>query len=85
MATTIPAVMAQLVATAATNNCAAWDNLPPSPPLTAAQRATVITAILAGTVASEANALTLIATAATGGVTQKQVWDIMRVNPPTVG
>jgi hypothetical protein len=85
MATTIPAVMTLLKASGIVNKCVAWDTVPPMPPLTAAQRATVITAILGGTVATEADALALIATAATGGVTQKQVWDIMEVNPATVG
>lgn len=85
MATTIPACMLLLNATAAVNNCHAWDALPPRPALTAAQRATVITAILGGTVATEADALALIATAATGGVSQKQVWDLMTLNAATVG
>jgi hypothetical protein len=84
MATTIPAVMALLKTSAATNKCLVWDNFPPTP-VTAAQRTAVITAILAGTVVTEADALALIATAATGGVTQKQVWDIMETNPATVG
>jgi len=85
MATTIPAIMAALKTTAAVNNCVAWDILPPGAPLTAASRATVITALLGGTITTEASALALIATAATGGVTQKQVWDIMECNPATVG
>lgn len=89
MAATIPGIMAAIFPTAqpqvVTNNCPAWDVLPPGPPLTAAQRATVITALLAGTITTEASALALIATAATGGVTQKQVWDIMRCNPATLG
>jgi hypothetical protein len=42
-------------------------------PLTAAQRATVCTALNAGTVVTLADVLALIATAATGGVTQQQV------------
>jgi hypothetical protein len=85
MATTIPAIMALLKTSAAVNNCLAWDKFPPFPPLTAAQRATVITALLGGTITTEADALALIATAATGGVSQKQVWDIMETNPATVG
>jgi hypothetical protein len=41
------------------NNCKAWDSMPPAS-LTAAQRATAITAILGGTVATEADALALM-------------------------
>jgi hypothetical protein len=88
MATTIPAIMAALKTGTAINNCTAWDVVPPNymaQPLTAAGRATVITALLGGTITTEASALALIATAATGGVTQKQVWDIMQCNPATVG
>ena len=85
MATTIPAIMAALRTSSTINNCVAWDVIPPGPPLTAASRATVITALLAGTITTEASALALIATAATGGVTQKQVWDIMECNPATAG
>ena len=85
MATTIPACMALLNVGTAVNNCHAWDALPPKPAISAASRATVITAILAGTVATEADVLALIATAATGGVTQKQVWDLMTLNAATVG
>lgn len=85
MATTIPACMALLQTSTAVNNCIAWTALPAVPKLTAAQRATVITAILGGTVATEADALALIATAATGGVSQKQVWDLMSNNAATLG
>jgi hypothetical protein len=85
MATTIPAILALLKGPAVVNNCLAWDKVPPGPPLTAAQRATVVTALLGGTVANETDALALVATAATGGVSQKQVWDIMECNPATLG
>ena len=85
MATTIPAIMAALNTSAAINHCKDWDQLPPGPPLTAASRATVIVALLAGSITTEASATTLIATAATGGVTQKQVWDVLECNPATVG
>jgi hypothetical protein len=84
MATTIPAVMALLQASGAVNNCAAWNVLPPRP-LTAAQRTTACTAINGGTVATEADALALIATAAVAPVTQKQIWDLMLVNPAANG
>jgi len=75
MATTFPAVLALLKSASATNQCALWDTLPPTP-MTAAQRATAVTAINGGTVATEADALALIATAASG-VSQKQVWDLL--------
>jgi len=85
MATTIPAVLALLQTSAAINKCAAWNNLPPFV-TSAANRATVITAILGGTVATEADALALIATAASGiPGGQKAVWDIMVCNPATNG
>jgi len=85
MATTIPAILAALQTPAAINNCAAWNAFPPSPVMTAAQRATVVTALLAGTITTEASALALIATAATGGISQKSVWDLMVLNPATLG
>jgi hypothetical protein len=56
---------------------AGWDAAPPPAPLTAAQRTTVCTAINGGTVTTLADVLALIATAATGGVTQQQVWRII--------
>ena len=65
MATTIPAIAALLTSANQTNNLKAWDMLPLGPPMKAATRATVITALLGGTIASEADALALIATAAT--------------------
>jgi len=84
MATTIPAVMAFLKGAAVINNCPAWELLPPKP-ITAAQRATAITAINGGTVASEADALALIATAAVAGVSEKQIYELMSHNAGTVG
>lgn len=84
MATTFPAVLALLGGSAAVNKCALWDNVPPQP-MTAAQRATAVTAINGGTVATEADALALIATAASG-VSQKQVWDLLtKVSMTSVG
>lgn len=58
----------------------AWDSLPPPAPLTAAQRATAMSAVLAGTVATYADVLALVASAATGGISQAQIWNLM-VNP----
>jgi hypothetical protein len=58
---------------------------PPPPPLTAAQRATVVTALLAGSVTVLVDVLALIATAATGGVTQQQVYRVIAFNDATLG
>ena len=84
MATTIPAVMALLTASGVVNNCPAWNSLP-ARPLTATQRTAACTAINGGTVATEADALALIATAAATPVTQKQIWDLMLLNPASNG
>jgi hypothetical protein len=86
MATTIPACIALLTDSSLFGRAGFswWDALPPAP-TTSAQRATIITAILAGTVATKADVLALIATAATGGVSQQQVYSIMVNNPATVG
>lgn len=84
MATTIPAVMALLRTPTAINNCPAWELLPIKP-ITVAQRATAITAILGGTVTTEADCLALVATAAVAGVSEKQIYELMSHNAGTVG
>ena len=84
MATTIPAVMALIQTSTRMNNCNAWNAVAPVP-MTATQRTAVDTAINAGTVSVEADALALIATAAVAPITQKQVWDMMLCMTASVG
>jgi hypothetical protein len=95
MATTIPACVALLTdghTTAPADagfsgrvGIRAWDVLPPVP-MTATQRTAAVTAILGGTVATQADVLALIVTAAVAPVTQKQIYDlIFSGNVPTVG
>jgi hypothetical protein len=55
-----------------------WDTMPPPPPITAANRASVITSLLAGTVATPADVVGLLQTAAAAGsCTQQQVWRVL--------
>jgi len=64
---------------------APWDVLPPTP-MTAAQRTAAVTAINAGTIVTQADALALVASAAAAPVTQKQIYDLIFTgNAPTVG
>lgn len=84
MATTFPAIVALLKSSSAVNNCKAWDAFPPAP-ITAAQRATAVTALNGGTITTEADALALVATAAVAPVTQKQIWDLLTINPAVNG
>jgi hypothetical protein len=95
MATTVAAVMTIINADTSAmtaesftgrRGIAAWDAAPPPAPLTAAQRTTVCTAINGGTVVTLADVLALIATAATGGATQQQIWRIIGgFNDATLG
>lgn len=79
MATTIPALGALL------GREAPWDLLPPIA-MTAAQRTAAVTAINAGTIVTQADALALVVTAAVAPVTQKQIYDlIFSGNVPVVG
>lgn len=87
MATTLPAIMAAVNAdvTAASDvlgigrrGYAAYDLTdPPAIPLTAAQRATAVTAINGGTITDLASVTALIATATSGAVTSKHAWRII--------
>jgi hypothetical protein len=72
MATTVPACLALI-----TGGIPGWDNTRAAP-ITTAQRVSAIASILAGTVATKADVLALIATAATAaGCSQKAVYDYM--------
>lgn len=86
MATTIPACMLLLASSSGTgrNGIAGWDAVPPVT-TTAAQRTAIVTAILAGTVVTQADVLALIATAAVAPVTQQMVYSVMTQNPATAG
>src|SRR6266576_2509617 len=63
MATTISAVLAALSTTTTANNCSAWNSIR-VPPLTAGQHTNAMVVLNAGTVTTEASALSLIASAA---------------------
>lgn len=85
MATTLPAMIAVINAdplatydAIGRRGYAAWDSTPPPDiPLTAAQRASAVTTLLAGTITDPQSVTDLVNSCVSGATTAKHVWRIV--------